>query len=124
VRLPIFSRGRLEGAYRGARAQYDSAVADYDQTLTQALRDVADAVASQRSIQTQLGQAQASLRAGEDAYRIARLRYTGGLSPYLDVLTAENTLLAERRTVSDLAAQSLSLDVSLIRALGGGYVSS
>lgn len=121
IRLPIFSHGRIEGAYRGARAEYDQAVANYDQTLTQALRDVADAVAGQRSIQTQLGQARASLTAGEDAYRIAKLRYQGGLSPYLDVLTAENTVLVERRTVSDLGAQQLSLDVSLIRALGGGY---
>ncbi len=122
IRLPLFSGGRIEGAYRGARAQYDEAVANYDQTLTQALRDVADAIASQRSVQAQLAQARASLTASEDAYRVARLRYTGGLSPYLDVLTAENTLLAERRTVSDLASQSLALDVSLIRALGGGYV--
>jgi NodT family efflux transporter outer membrane factor (OMF) lipoprotein len=121
VHLPIFSGGQLEGAYRGARAEYDSAVATYDQSLTNALRDVADVVVNQRALQTQLADARASLASSEDAYRIANLRYRGGLSPYLNVLTAENSLLAARRSVADLQAQSLSLDVALVRALGGGF---
>ncbi|MGC1304988.1 MAG: efflux transporter outer membrane subunit [Caulobacteraceae bacterium] len=121
IRLPIFSGGRLEGAYRGARAEYDTAVASYDQTLTNALRDVADAVTAQRSLQTQIVDAEASRAAAEDAFRISTLRYQGGLSPYLNVLTAENGVLTARRNVADLQAQSLSLDVSLVRALGGGY---
>jgi outer membrane protein TolC len=121
VHLPIFSGGRLEGAYRGARADYDAAVAAYDQSLTNALRDVADVVVNQRALQTQLVDARASLASSEDAYRIATLRYKGGLSPYLNVLTAENSLLAARRSLADLQAQSLSLDVALVRALGGGF---
>lgn len=122
--LPIFSRGRLEGLYRGARAEYDEAVASYDNTLAQALRDVADAVAGVKSAGAQLVEARAALASGEDAYRIAQLRYRGGLSTYLDVLTAESAVLAQRRTVADLGAQALSLDVALVRALGGGYISS
>jgi NodT family efflux transporter outer membrane factor (OMF) lipoprotein len=121
VHLPIFSGGQLEGAYRGARAEYDAAVAAYDQSLTNALRDVADVVVSQRALQNQLVDARASLASSEDAYRIATLRYKGGLSPYLNVLTAENALLASRRSLADLQAQSLSLDVALVRALGGGF---
>ncbi len=121
LHLPIFSGGRLEGAYRGARAEYDASVAAYDQSLTNALRDVADAVVNQRALQNQLVDARASLASSEDAYRIATLRYKGGLSPYLNVLTAENSLLAARRSVADLQAQSLSLDVALVRALGGGF---
>ncbi len=121
VHLPIFSGGQLEGAYRGARAEYDASVAAYDQTLTNALRDVADVVVDQRALQSQLGDARASLASSEDACRIATLRYKGGLSPYLNVLTAENSLLAARRSLADLQAQSLSLDVALVRALGGGF---
>jgi NodT family efflux transporter outer membrane factor (OMF) lipoprotein len=121
VHLPIFSGGQLEGAYRGARAEYDASVAAYDQTLTNALRDVADAVVNQRALQSQLTDARASLASSEDAYRIATLRYRGGLSPYLNVLTAENSVLAARRSLADLQAQSLSLDVALVRALGGGF---
>lgn len=121
--LPIFSRGRVEGAYRGARAEYDEAVASYDRTLAQALRDVADAVTGVKSAQAQLVQARAALAASEDAYHIAQLRYQGGLSTYLDVLTVESAVLNQRRIVADLNAQSLSLDVALVRSLGGGYVS-
>ena len=121
IRLPIFSEGRLEGAYRGARAEYDAAAASYDQTLANALRDVADALSAERALQSQLKDAQAQLVSANDAYRIATLRYQGGLSPYLNVLTAENGALTARRDVADLQAQSVSLAVGLVQALGGGY---
>lgn len=122
IRLPIFSAGRLEGAYRGARAEYDAAVASYDKTLGDALKDVADAVTDQRALQVQIKDARAALTSAEDADRIATLRYQGGLSPYLNVLTAENAVLAARRNLADLQAQALADDVALVRALGGGFV--
>ncbi len=121
VTLPIFG-GRVAANYRGARAEYDAAVASYDQTLTQALREVADALIMRRSVNTQLELARKALVAGEDSYRIARLRYQGGLSPYLNVLTVETPLLAQKRTVADLEALGLTADIALIRALGGGFV--
>ena len=121
IRLPIFAGGRLKGAYRGARAEYDAAVASYDQTLTDALRDVADVVANQRALQVQIADAQAAVVSAEDAYRIASLRYQGGLSPFLDVLTAENGVIATRRSLVDLQSQGLSLDIALVRGLGGGF---
>jgi len=62
-----------------------------------------------------------SLSAGEAAYRIARLRYEGGLSSYLVLLTAENAVIAQRRAVAQLEARALSLDASMVRALGGGF---
>ena len=57
----------------------------------------------------------------ENAYRIVRLRYDAGLSRYIDVLTAENVLIMQRRAVADLEAQSFAYDIALVRALGGGY---
>ena len=54
-------------------------------------------------------------------YAFETLRYQGGLSPYLNVLTAENGALTARRNVADLQAQAISLDVALVRALGGGF---
>ena len=121
LRLPIFSAGRLEGALRARRGEYDEAVAQYDRTLINALRDVADAAAQLQSLGVELNDARLSLAAAEEAYRIARLRYTGGLSPYLNVLTAEGILLNNRRNVADLQAQAAGLDVDLVRALGGGF---
>lgn len=119
--LPIFSAGRLEGAYRGARADYDAAVAAYDQTLVQALQEVADAAISARLLQTRLDQAHAALTASEAAYRIAGQRYQAGLTNYLSVLTTEDALIEQRRTVADLEARTLTVDAALARALGGGF---
>jgi NodT family efflux transporter outer membrane factor (OMF) lipoprotein len=119
--LPIFDGGRLQGAYRGARGDYDAAVAAYDQTLVQALQEVADASAGQRALQARLAAARESLTAGEAAYRVARLRYEGGLTSYLVLLTAEDAVITQRRVVAQLEARALTLDASLVRALGGGF---
>ncbi len=119
--LPIFEGGRLQGAYRGARADYDAAVAAYDRTLIEALQEVADAAAGQRALSQRLAAAREALVQGEDAYRIARLRYEGGLSNYLTLLTAEDAVIAQRRAVAQLEARALTLDASLVRALGGGF---
>ena len=121
ISLPIFDGGKIEGGYRDARAQYDEAVANYDKTLTQALHDVADALANQRELSAELADAKVALAESENAYRIATLRYQGGLSRYLDVLTSEDTLVAQRRNVADLQARAFGQDVALVRALGGGF---
>lgn len=122
--LPIFSAGRLEGAYRGARADYDSAVAAYDETLVQALQQVADAAVSARQLQTRLTESRRAVAAAEDAYRIAKLRYEGGLTNYLAVLSAEDTLIAQRRIAATLESRTLAVDAALARALGGGFHNS
>ncbi|MGZ5929914.1 MAG: efflux transporter outer membrane subunit, partial [Rhizomicrobium sp.] len=121
ISLPIFDGGRIEGAYRGARAQYDEAVATYDQTLTTALREVADALANQRELGKELAHSRAALAASEDAYRVTQQRYAAGLSRYLEVLTSEDTLVTQRKTVADLQARAFVQDVALVRALGGGF---
>jgi NodT family efflux transporter outer membrane factor (OMF) lipoprotein len=121
VTLPIFEGGRLRANLRGARADYEAAVASYDQTLTEALKEVADAAASERALAARLGQSDEALAADEEAYRIARLRYEGGLANYQSVLLAEDAVLQARRTVVDLQARAFTLDVQLVRALGGGF---
>jgi NodT family efflux transporter outer membrane factor (OMF) lipoprotein len=122
--LPIFEGGRLRANLRGARADYDEAVASYDATLVQALREVADATASQKALVDRLKQSREALADDEAAYQVARLRYDGGLSNYQSVLLAEDAVLQGRRTVVDLEARAFSLDIQLIKALGGGYASA
>lgn len=121
VTLPIFSSGRIEGAYRGARAEYDASVALYDQTLIYALNDVADAITARRTLDGRLVEARAALAGSERAYAIARRRYEGGLSSYIEVLTVENRLVQHRRVVATLETQAFALDIALVRALGGGF---
>jgi NodT family efflux transporter outer membrane factor (OMF) lipoprotein len=121
VSLPIFRGGALRANYRGAAADYDAAVASYNGTLTQALRDVADAAVSTRALDARLSESRNAYQASRNAHDIALQRYRGGLSTYLDVLTAEDTMIANQRTVADLEARAFTLDVALVRALGGGF---
>ncbi len=121
VSLPIFHGGALRGQYRGVRAIYDEAVADYDRIVVDAYREVADAVTSQTMLGARRVDTRAALAASEEAYAIARKRYEGGLSTYLDVLIVEERLLAVRRAAADLDMRAFTLDIALIRALGGGF---
>jgi NodT family efflux transporter outer membrane factor (OMF) lipoprotein len=121
ISLPVFHGGAIQGRYRGARADYDEAVAGYDKAVLEAYRQVADAVTSQRSAKGRLADARAALAASQDAYDIASARYRGGLSNYLDVLAVQDRLLEARLAVAALDADLRSLDIALIRALGGGF---
>ena len=120
--LPIFQGGRLEGAYRGAAAEYEAAVAAYDKAVADSLKEVADAVTTQKAVAVELGYAQQAATDSRKAYDLALLRYKGGLSPYLVVLTAQSTLIAQERATADLRAQTLAANVALVRALGGGFI--
>jgi NodT family efflux transporter outer membrane factor (OMF) lipoprotein len=124
ITLPIFHGGALKGRYRQARARYDEAVADYDRTVITAYQQVADAVTGQSYVGQRLNDARTALAASEEAYKIARLRYEGGLSNYLDVLAVEDRLLQARLSVASLSGFARTQDVTLIRALGGGFDSS
>jgi NodT family efflux transporter outer membrane factor (OMF) lipoprotein len=121
VSLPIFDGGNVEGRYRNARAKYDEAAATYNETLANALKEVADAISDRRSLDAQLTAAHAALDLAEQSYRIVRVRYEGGLSSYIDALSAEDQMVELRRSVASLDARAFALDVALIRALGGGY---
>lgn len=121
ISLPIFDGGRLRGQYRAAEADYQAAVAQYDGVLTQALREVADAAASERQLTERLAHARQAESAAAAAWKVAGNRYRGGLATYLDVLTAEDALIAARRAVASLQTRAFALDIALIRALGGGF---
>ena len=124
ISLPIFQGGRLQAGFKGARADYDEAVASYDGVLTQALQQVADAATSRRALDGWLAQSREALADNETAYALALQRYRGGLSNYQSVLLVEDSLLQSRRTVADLQSRAVALDVQLIKALGGGYAAA
>jgi len=123
VSLPIFNGGELAGQYRAAEADYRIAVAQYDGALSEALREVADAATSERALATRLERTREAERSAEAAWQVAGNRYRGGLATYLDVLTAEDSLITARRAVAALETRAFALDISLTRALGGGFQS-
>jgi len=121
VHLPILDGGRLRAQLAGKHADYDIAVEQYNQSLADALRDVADQLASFRSVDVQRHQAEAGVGIAQDAYDLALLRYREGLGNYLQVLSAESQVLGQKSLQADLAARSRDASVNLARALGGGY---
>jgi NodT family efflux transporter outer membrane factor (OMF) lipoprotein len=121
VRLPIFDAGRLRANLRGKTADLDAAVESYNGAVLEAIHETADAVAALQSIARQQAEQRQAESAAEGAYEIALQRYRAGLGTYLNVLSAETAVLAQRRLGVDLAARVLDARVSLYRALGGGY---
>ena len=124
ISLPIFHGGALQGQYRGRRGEYDEAVALYDGQVVQALRETADTVTSQKSLVDRLGQSRSALASYEQALELARIRYKQGLSTYLDVLTAQESVVNARLVVAQLQTRAFTLDVQLVRALGGGFTAA
>ncbi|BFO53616.1 efflux transporter outer membrane subunit [Acidovorax sacchari] len=123
IRLPIFEAGRLRANLRGKAADVDAAVESYNATLLDALHEAADQIASARSIDQQAAEQREAQASAESAYAIAQQRYQAGLGNYLNVLTAETSVLQQRRQAVDLAARRLDNQARLARALGGGYAS-
>lgn len=124
ISLPIFTAGRLQGELRGAQARHAQAVANYNGTVSRAMQEVADAAVRQRALGARLEQARLAVDASSEAWRVASNRYEGGLASYLEVLVAEDGLLANMNTLTDLRSLSVIHDIALKRALGGGYGAS
>jgi NodT family efflux transporter outer membrane factor (OMF) lipoprotein len=121
IHLPIFDAGALRAQLKGRYADFELDVANYNQALINAMSDVATQVASIRAIDTEMSDAQRALDASTQAYRLAVIRYKAGLSPQLQVLTADNNRLAAEQTVTNLTMKRRDLQLALIRALGGGF---
>lgn len=121
ISLPIFDGARLTSNYNAAEAGFDEAVARYDQTLLAALREVADVLDSRRALAERLLAARTAARSATEAARLARLRHGQGIANLLQVLSAEDAALANQRALAELEARAFLLDVTLVRALGGGF---
>ncbi|WP_305805800.1 efflux transporter outer membrane subunit [Stenotrophomonas sp. YIM B06876] len=119
--LPIFDGGRLRANLDQSDAQYDLAVAGYNQSLVDALREVADQVSAVGSLGAQ-AQAQArAVATAQAAHDLAQLRYRAGVGSYLDVLEVEAQLLEARQRQVALQSQQVLASVRLSQALGGGF---
>lgn len=119
--LPIFDAGALRANLAGRNADYDVAVEQYNTTLVDAVRDVADQIVSIQSVNAQFADQELARTKTEEAYDVAVVRYRAGLTTYLTVLNAQTAVLQQQRADAELRARVLDLDVALTRALGGGY---
>jgi NodT family efflux transporter outer membrane factor (OMF) lipoprotein len=121
ISLPIFDGGRLRSGLAERDADYDAAVAQYNQTLVDALHEAAEQVIALRAIDAQMATQQQALAAAQSAFDLGAKRYRSGLSGYLDVLAVQQPLLRAQQGLADLHAQRLTASAKLAQALGGGF---
>jgi multidrug efflux system outer membrane protein len=119
--FPIFTGGRLLNDERAARARADETKATYQQTVLVALREAGDALAGVRLGRDQLVAQQTQARALSIAASIAERRYASGISSYLEVLNAEQSLFNAQLNLVQVEQQYLTATVQLYRALGGNW---
>ncbi|WP_093882408.1 efflux transporter outer membrane subunit [Syntrophus gentianae] len=120
VTLPIFEGGRNLANLDLSEARRNVAVADYERTIMEAFREVADALAERHWLADQVAAQQATLAAQAERARLAVLRYQSGAAPYFEVLDAERDRFAAEQTVVQARRALLSSRVNLYAALGGG----
>jgi NodT family efflux transporter outer membrane factor (OMF) lipoprotein len=124
IHLPIFDAGALRSQLKGRYADFDYDVATYNQTLINALSDVATQVTQIHSSDRQLVDAQQALDAQAKAYQLALVRYKAGLNEQLQVLNADDNRLAAETAVVNLQMGRRDEQIGLIKAMGGGFDAS
>jgi NodT family efflux transporter outer membrane factor (OMF) lipoprotein len=117
----LFDAGRRHAITQQARDAYEQQVANYRQTVLAAFQDVEDNLAAIRILDQESVQQNLAVEASERSLNISTNRYKGGVTTYLEVLTAQTAQLSNERTQADIATRQFVASVQLIRALGGGW---
>ena len=117
----LFDKGRRKAATEVSRAQYDATVANYRQTVLTAFQEVEDNLAALRILSRELDQENAAVASAQRSLSLSTERYKTGIDSYLNVITAQTTLLNNQRTAVNLQMQQMTASVELIKALGGGW---
>jgi NodT family efflux transporter outer membrane factor (OMF) lipoprotein len=123
---PSISETVYDGGLRRAtvnqyKATYNADLAAYRQTILTAFQQVEDALAAVRILSQQIRRQQEAVDSSETFLRLELGRYETGIDPYIDVTTAQTTLLANREFLATLQVQQMTASVQLIEALGGGW---
>jgi NodT family efflux transporter outer membrane factor (OMF) lipoprotein len=118
---PLFDGGRIAANVAFTRAGYDATVATYRRTVLTAMQEVEDGISGVARLESATQQAQTAVASSRRVLDLATARYEGGASTYLDVITAQQSLLASERLAAQLRGQRLLASVFLVRALGGDW---
>ncbi|HEX9112116.1 MAG TPA: efflux transporter outer membrane subunit, partial [Terriglobales bacterium] len=118
---PILNGGRNRANLAATRAAYDESVANYRQSVLIAFQQVEDGFSGLALLNQAAKTQQAAVEDSRRALDIANNRYVGGVTTYLDVITAQTALLNNERLATQLLGQQMVTSVSLVKALGGGW---
>ena len=119
--VTAFDVGRRRAANDQARAAYDQTVANYRQNVLTAYQEVEDNLAALGLLEDESGTQTAAVAAAEHSLALSTNRYRGGVTTYLEVITAQTTALASERTSVQISGRRMVDSVLLIKALGGGW---
>jgi NodT family efflux transporter outer membrane factor (OMF) lipoprotein len=117
----IFDAGLRRATVQQNIAAYNSDLAGYRQTVLTAFQQVEDALAEVRILSKQIQQEQQSVNSAQTFLQLEQGRYETGIDPYVDVLIAQTTVLADQQTLNGLQIQQMTSAVALVEALGGGW---
>jgi NodT family efflux transporter outer membrane factor (OMF) lipoprotein len=120
----IYDGGLRRATVEQNRALYDQAVANYRNTVLTAFQQVEDNLATLRILSLEIQQQDEAVNAAQRVLVLATDRYRLGIDPYLNVITAQTSLLSNEQTAVNLRIQQIVSSVQLIEALGGGWDSS
>ena len=123
---PTLAETLFEGGLRRAtvqqfRASYDRSVANYRQTVLTAFQQVEDNLAALRILSQELRQQDTAVTSAQRNLQLAQQRYQAGIDPYLNVITAQTSLLTNQQAAVNLRRDQMTASVQLIEALGGGW---
>lgn len=124
VLQPILQGGRNRANLAATRAAYDESVANYRQSVLAAFQEVEDGISNLTTLSQALSTQGKAVEDARRALDIANNRYVGGVTNYLDVITAQTTLLSNERLETQLLGQQMVSSVYLVKALGGGWDAS
>ncbi len=120
ISLPIFTGGANVANLQATKLARDTAVAQYEKAIQTAFREVADALIARGTLDEQLAAQQALVTASAAAYRLADMRYRGGVDSYLTALVAQVQLYSAQQQLQTVRLMRLQNLVTLYKALGGG----
>ena len=119
--MTVFDVGRRRALNDEAKASYDSTVASYRQTVLTAFQQVEDNLAALRILEQEAGVQAVAVQAARRSLDLSNTRYEGGVTSYLEVITAQNAALADEVTAVNILGRRMADAVLLIQALGGGW---
>ncbi len=122
--VTIFDVGRRRALNDQAKAAYDSTVASYRETVLTAFQQVEDNLAALRILEQEAGVQATAVQAAQRSLDLSNTRYEGGVTSYLEVITAQNAALSDEVTAVNLLGRRMASAVLLIQALGGGWDSA
>ncbi|MGC2162383.1 MAG: efflux transporter outer membrane subunit [Silvibacterium sp.] len=117
----LFDAGRRHAITAQARDAYEAQAANYRESVLNAFQEVEDNLAALRILNNEAETQTAAVEAARRSLQISTNRYKGGVTTYLEVLTAQTAQLADERTQNDIATRQFAASVQLIEALGGGW---